>query len=61
VINEPRDGRAALEWITAQPWSNDKICMQGGSFVAYTQWAASMARTGAQVSGPRIVDGDGLQ
>jgi putative CocE/NonD family hydrolase len=47
VINEPRDGKAALEWITAQPWSNDRICMQGGSFVAYTQWAASMAKNPA--------------
>jgi uncharacterized protein len=43
VINEPRDGKAALEWIVKQPWSNGKICMQGGSFVGYTQWAASMA------------------
>lgn len=43
VINEPRDGKAALEWITKQPWSNGKICMQGGSFVAYTQWAAAMS------------------
>lgn len=43
MVNEPADGKAALEWITAQPWSNGKICMQGGSYVGYTQWTAAMA------------------
>lgn len=43
MINEPADGAAALDWIVRQPWSNGRICMQGGSYVAYTQWAASMA------------------
>ena len=47
VINEPRDGRVALEWIVKQPWAQPKICMQGGSFVAYTQWTASMAKNPA--------------
>jgi putative CocE/NonD family hydrolase len=47
VINERADGEAALEWIVRQPWSNGKICMQGGSYVGYTQWAASMAKNPA--------------
>ncbi|MGE3615383.1 MAG: CocE/NonD family hydrolase [Gemmatimonadales bacterium] len=47
VINEPRDGADALEWLVRQPWSNGNVCMQGGSYVGYTQWAASMARNPA--------------
>ena len=43
MINEPADGARALDWITQQPWSDGSICMQGGSYVGYTQWAASMA------------------
>ena len=43
MVNEPVDGKAALEWITKQPWSDGKICMQGGSYVGYTQWTAAMA------------------
>jgi len=43
MINEPADGKAALEWVAAQPWSNGKICMQGGSYVGYTQWTAAMS------------------
>ena len=43
LINEPRDGARALEWITEQEWSDGGICMQGGSYVGYTQWTATMA------------------
>jgi putative CocE/NonD family hydrolase len=43
MVNEPADGKAALEWIAAQPWSDGKICMQGGSYVGYTQWTAAMS------------------
>ena len=43
VINEPADGAEAVDWVAHQPWSSGSICMQGGSFVGYTQWAASMA------------------
>ena len=43
VINEPKDGAQALDWITKQPWSNGKVCMQGGSYVGYTQWSITMA------------------
>jgi putative CocE/NonD family hydrolase len=43
MVNEPADGKATLEWITRQPWSDGKICMQGPSYLGYTQWAAAMS------------------
>jgi hypothetical protein len=43
MINEPKDGADGLAWITKQAWSNGKICMQGASYAAYTQWATTMA------------------
>ncbi len=43
MINEPADGKAALEWITQQPWSDGTICMQGPSYLGYTQWTAAMS------------------
>jgi len=43
MVKEPADGEDALEWIVDQPWSDGQICMEGGSYVAYTQWTATMA------------------
>lgn len=43
VINEPRDGADTLEWLVAQDWCDGNIGMQGGSYVGYTQWAATLA------------------
>ena len=43
MVQEPGDGADALAWIVAQPWSNGEVCMQGGSYVGYTQWSVSMA------------------
>ena len=43
MIDEPSDGADALDWITKQPWSDGQICMEGGSYVGYTQWTATMA------------------
>jgi putative CocE/NonD family hydrolase len=43
VVNEPRDGADTLEWIVEQDWCDGNIGMQGGSYVGYTQWAATMA------------------
>ena len=42
MVQEPLDGADALNWIVKQPWSNGEICMQGGSYVGYTQWAATI-------------------
>jgi len=39
-----RDGYDALEWIAAQPWSDGRVVMYGGSFFGMTQW-----RTAAQI------------
>ena len=39
-----RDGYDLVEWIAAQPWSDGRIVMFGGSYVGMTQW-----RTAAQV------------
>jgi uncharacterized protein len=33
-----RDGYDVVEWIAAQPWSDGKVVMFGGSFVGMTQW-----------------------
>lgn len=47
MINEPADGKTSLEWLVRQPWSDGQVCMQGGSYVGYTQWAVSMANNPA--------------
>jgi uncharacterized protein len=33
-----RDGYDLVEWIAAQPWSDGRVVMFGGSFVGMTQW-----------------------
>lgn len=38
---EVEDGDDTLTWIAAQPWSNGKVGMLGGSYLGYTQWAAA--------------------
>lgn len=43
AVHEPADGAEALAWITRQQWARPAVCMQGGSYVGYTQWTASMA------------------
>jgi hypothetical protein len=43
MVHEPADGKAALDWIVTQPWSNGAVCMQGGSYLGYTQWTAAMS------------------
>ncbi len=39
---EARDGHDAVEWAAAQPWSNGKVGMVGGSYVGLTQWQAAI-------------------
>ena len=39
---EARDGYDAVEWAAAQPWSNGKVGMVGGSYVGLTQWQAAI-------------------
>lgn len=40
-FNEPRDGYDAIEWLAAQPWSNGKVGMIGGSYLGWVQWWAA--------------------
>jgi hypothetical protein len=43
-INEPKDGYDTIEWLAAQPWSNGKVGMIGGSYVGWVQWWAASER-----------------
>ena len=43
-IQVGRDGHDLVEWIAAQPWSDGRVVMFGGSYVGMTQW-----RTAAQL------------
>jgi putative CocE/NonD family hydrolase len=43
-INEPKDGYDTIEWLAAQPWSNGKVGMIGGSYVGWVQWWAASQR-----------------
>ena len=38
---EVADGYDAVEWAAAQPWSDGKVGMIGGSYVGLTQWQAA--------------------
>jgi len=38
-VNEGRDGHDIVEWIAAQPWSDGKVAMWGGSYGGTDQWA----------------------
>lgn len=35
------DGYDTIEWAAAQPWSNGRVAMQGGSYLGHNQWAAA--------------------
>jgi len=37
--NEDTDGHDVVEFLAAQPWSNGKITMWGGSYAGFDQWA----------------------
>lgn len=39
--SERWDGYDSVEWVAAQPWSNGKVGMLGGSYLGYVQWAAA--------------------
>ncbi|HTZ31758.1 MAG TPA: CocE/NonD family hydrolase [Methylomirabilota bacterium] len=42
-LHEAEDGYDTIEWIAAQPYSNGKVGMFGGSYVGATQMLAAMA------------------
>ena len=35
------DAAALIDWITAQPWSDGRVGMYGGSYEGFTQWATA--------------------
>jgi uncharacterized protein len=37
-FQEPADGHDVVEWLAAQPWSNGKVAMWGGSYAGFDQW-----------------------
>jgi putative CocE/NonD family hydrolase len=37
--NDAKDGYDAIEWLAAQPWSNGKVGMMGGSYGGFNQWS----------------------
>jgi putative CocE/NonD family hydrolase len=39
--NEAADGYDTVEWAAAQPWSNGKVGMHGGSYLGHVQWQAA--------------------
>ncbi|WP_444996318.1 CocE/NonD family hydrolase [Aliikangiella sp. IMCC44359] len=39
--NEAKDVHAVIDWISQQPWNNKQVAMYGGSYLGYTQWAAT--------------------
>ena len=43
--NEANDGYDTQEWIGHQPWSNGKIGMAGGSYLACVQWLSAPLRS----------------
>lgn len=36
-----QDATTVIDWISKQPWSNQKVAMYGGSYNGFTQWAAT--------------------
>src|SRR5439155_26690737 len=42
-VDEGRDGFDAIAWCAAQPWSDGRVGMIGGSYVGATQWLAAGA------------------
>lgn len=39
--DDARDNYDIINWISGQPWCNGKIGMFGGSYLGFTQWAAT--------------------
>lgn len=40
-LQDAHDGHDAVEWLAAQPWSNGKTAMLGGSYSGANQWATA--------------------
>lgn len=42
--HDGRDSAALIDWIAAQPWSDGRVGMYGGSYEGFTQWATAKHR-----------------
>jgi uncharacterized protein len=42
ISQEGPDGYDTINWIAAQPWSNGRVVMSGGSYLGITQWWAAV-------------------
>jgi uncharacterized protein len=40
-VNEGSDGVDTIDWVAGQPWCDGAVGMIGGSYAAWTQWAAA--------------------
>ena len=40
-VHDGRDAAALIDWIAAQPWSDGRVGMYGGSYSGFTPWAAA--------------------
>lgn len=39
--HEAKDTHTVIDWISKQPWNNQQVGMYGGSYVGFSQWAAT--------------------
>jgi putative CocE/NonD family hydrolase len=39
--HDAADGHDVVEWLAAQPWSDGKVAMWGGSYAGFDQWATA--------------------
>lgn len=54
-VQEINDGYDAQQWAGSQPWSNGKVGMMGGSYLATVQWQSAHLRSSALVAiAPRM-------
>ena len=55
------DGKEAVDWIAAQPWSDGNVGMTGGSYVGWSQYAvASMKPAALKAIVPNVAGWDGF-
>ena len=43
-VHDGADAAAMIDWIAAQPWSDGRVGMYGGSYSGFTAWAAAKHR-----------------
>ncbi|MEM7483544.1 MAG: CocE/NonD family hydrolase, partial [Acidobacteriota bacterium] len=43
-VHERRDGRTTVEWVAGQPWCDGRVVLTGGSYGAFTAWAAAVSQ-----------------